>query len=48
MSDTETINAPPKAKAKPVQSAADKRAVAHVEKWMEVIRQINDEQAKSS
>ena len=47
MSDTETINAPPKAKTKPAQSAADKRAIAHVEKWMEVIREFN-EQAKSS
>ena len=47
MSDTATISAPPKAKGKPAQSAADKRAVAHVEKWMEVIREIN-EQAKSS
>jgi len=47
MSDTETITAPPKAKAKPAQSSADKRAVAHVEKWMQVIREIN-EQAKTS
>jgi hypothetical protein len=44
MSDTETISAPPK--AKPAQSAADKRALAHVEKWMGVIRELN-EQAKS-
>ena len=47
MSDTATIDAPPKLKAKPAQTAADKRAVAHVEKWMGVIREIN-EQAKSS
>jgi len=47
MSDATTISAPPKPKAKPAQSAADKRAVAHVEKWMQVIREIN-EQAKSS
>ena len=47
MSDTATIDAPPKSKAKPAQSAADKRAVTHVEKWMQVIREIN-EQAKSS
>ena len=47
MSDTATINAPPKPKAKAAQSAADKRAVAHVEKWMELIREFN-EQAKSS
>jgi hypothetical protein len=47
MSDTETINAPPKPKAKPAQSADDKRALAHVEKWMGVIREIN-EQAKGS
>jgi hypothetical protein len=47
MSDTETINAPPKPKAKPAQGAADKRAFAHVEKWMAVIREINEE-TKSS
>jgi hypothetical protein len=47
MSDTETIVAPPKSKAKPPQNAADKRAVAHVEKWMGIIRELN-EQAKSS
>jgi hypothetical protein len=46
MSDTETISAPPKPKAKPARSEADKRTFAHVEKWMEVIREIN-EQAKS-
>jgi hypothetical protein len=47
MSDTETIVAPPKPKAKPAQSAGDKRAVAHVEKWMGIIRELN-EQAKNS
>jgi hypothetical protein len=47
MSDTETISAPPKPKAKPSQSPADKQALAHVEKWMQVIREL-DEQAKSS
>ena len=47
MSDAATINAPPKPKAKPPKSAADKQAFAHVEKWMEVIREIN-EQAKNS
>lgn len=47
MSDTETISAPPKSKPKPSQSYADKQAFAHVEKWMEVIRELN-EQAKSS
>jgi hypothetical protein len=47
MSDTATINAPPKSKSKPAQSAADKRAIAHVEKWMGLIREINEE-AKSS
>ncbi len=47
MSDTGTITGPPKPKAKPVQSVADKQTFAHVEKWMEVIREIN-EQGKSS
>lgn len=46
MSDTDTIAAPPKPKAKPAPSAADKQAVAHVEKWMKVIREISEE-AKS-
>jgi hypothetical protein len=45
MSDTETIVAP-KPKARPAQSAADKRAVTHVEKWMGLIRDFN-EQAKN-
>jgi len=44
MSNTDTITAPPKPKAKP--SAGDKQAVAHVEKWMKAIREINDD-AKS-
>jgi hypothetical protein len=47
MSDTETISAPPKPKAKPAQSAGDKQVFAQVEKWIGVIREIN-EQAKSS
>jgi hypothetical protein len=47
MSDTDTISAPPKPKAKPAQGAADKQAFAHVEKWMKVIREVNDE-AKAS
>jgi hypothetical protein len=47
MSDTATISAPPKPKAKPAQSAADKQAFAHVEKWMGVVREFS-EQAKSS
>jgi hypothetical protein len=47
MSDTETIVAAPKPKAKPAQTAADKRAVTHVEKWMGLIRDLN-EQAKNS
>jgi hypothetical protein len=42
MSDTATISAPPKPKAKPAQSAADKRAISHVEKWMQFIREINE------
>jgi hypothetical protein len=42
MSDTATITAPPKSKAKPAQSPADKRAVAHVEKWMSAIREFNE------
>jgi hypothetical protein len=46
MSDTDTITAPPKPKTKSVQSPADKKAVAHVEKWMEAIRELN-EQAKT-
>jgi hypothetical protein len=45
MSDTGTISAPPKPKAKPAQSAADKRAITHVEKWMGLIRELS-EQAK--
>jgi hypothetical protein len=48
MSDTETIGAPPK--SKPAPSPADRKVFAQVDKWMEVIRQINepelDEQAK--
>jgi hypothetical protein len=43
MSDTETMVAPPKPKAKPAQSAADKKAIAHVERWMGVIRELNEE-----
>jgi hypothetical protein len=43
MSDTATITAPPKSKAKPAQSPADKRAVAHVEKWMSAIREFNEQ-----
>jgi hypothetical protein len=46
MSDTETMVAPPKPKAKPAQSAADKQVFAAAEKWMKVIREIN-EQAKT-
>jgi hypothetical protein len=47
MSDTDTITAPPKSKVKPGQSAADKQAFAHVEKWMEAIREISEEAKKS-
>jgi hypothetical protein len=43
MSDTDTLVAPPKAKAKPAQSAADKRAFGVVGKWMQVIREIKEE-----
>jgi len=43
MSDIDTLVAPSKPKAKPAQSAADKRAVSHVEKWMQVIREIKEE-----
>jgi hypothetical protein len=47
MSDIDTLDAPPKPKAKPAQCAADKRAVSHVEQWMRVIREIKEE-SKSS
>ena len=46
MSDTATLAAPPKPKAKPAQSSADKRAISHVEKWMAAIRDFK-EQSKS-
>jgi hypothetical protein len=47
MSNTDTVVAPPKPKAKPAQSSADKQAFAAVEKWLGVIRAINEE-TKSS
>jgi hypothetical protein len=47
MSDTETMVAPPKPKAKPAQSSADKQVFAAAEKWMKVIREIKEE-SKSS
>jgi len=40
MSDAETIIAPPKPKA--AQSLADKKAFAEVDKWMEIIRELNE------
>ncbi|MGA8614756.1 MAG: hypothetical protein WB760_24415 [Xanthobacteraceae bacterium] len=43
MSDSDTVTAPPKPKAKPAQSPSDKRAFAHVEKWMQVVRELNEE-----
>jgi hypothetical protein len=45
MSDIQTIAAPPKPKpkTKPAQSSSDKQAVAHVEKWMAMIREINEQ-----
>jgi len=42
MSDTETITAPPK--AKPAQNLADKKAFAQVDKWMEIIREMNEQE----
>jgi hypothetical protein len=47
MSDTETMVAPPKPKAKPAQSAADKQVFAVAEKWMQVIREIKEESKTS-
>jgi hypothetical protein len=43
MSDVQTIAAPPKPKTKPAQSSSDKQSVAHVEKWMAMIREINEQ-----
>jgi hypothetical protein len=43
MSDIDTLAAPPKLKAKPAQSAADKGAFAVVGRWMQVIREIKEE-----
>jgi hypothetical protein len=43
MSDILTVAAPPKPKAKPAQNSSDKQAVAHVEKWMAIIREINEQ-----
>jgi hypothetical protein len=47
MSDTETMVAPPKPKAKSAQSAADKQVFAVAEKWLGVIREVKEESRSS-
>jgi len=44
MSETATVQTKP---AVPRGSASDTRVIAHVEKWMTVIREIKQDRAKS-
>jgi hypothetical protein len=43
---SEAVLAPPKPKS--IRSTADKKALAHIEKWMSVIHELNLEQAKKA